>query len=149
MYSIMIINATTCTPSREMWVFPFRALVSLLERNFEWKLQRSIKNIRYEEPFSIESLKESTSKVWFEVYFEVSAKTSIKTRRDWENTLRKLLLTAFSLKLNGFETTHTYYLQNSKYSFHCCIASYEKRCMFREYLTSVNRHTHTHTRWLL
>ncbi len=73
----------------EMWAFPFSCCwslgYSLFERNFESKLQRSIKSTCYEDPFSIESLKESASKTWFEVYFAVSAKTSIKIRRDWEN----------------------------------------------------------------
>ncbi len=82
------------------WSFGY----SLFERNFEWKLQISIKNTRNEEPFSNESLKEPANKVWFEVYFAASAKTSIKIRcdRDWENFNIaidekgwKLLLTAF------------------------------------------------------
>ncbi len=64
----------------------------------------------------------------------------------------QLRVAGFSLKRNGFTTIHTYYLQNSKCSFHCYIASYEKCCICRDYLGTdkrtnkqTDRHTDRHT----
>ncbi len=138
-------------PHVQTWTFPSSCWsfgYSLFERNVEWKLQRSIKNTRYDEPFSIESLKESASKVWIEVYFAVW--------RDWDNFNmvidQKRYVNVFSLPFlwnkNDFTTIHTYNLQNSKCSFYFRIASYEKCCICRDYL-GTDRQTHRHTRKLL
>ncbi len=54
----------TVHTSYEMWALPSVTAYS--------KEIASIKNTRYDEPFSIESLKESASK-WFEVYAAMSA----------------------------------------------------------------------------
>ncbi len=135
--------------SCEMWTFPLSCIASVVKRNFEWKLQRIIRNTHYEEPSSIESLKDSASKVWFEVFCSVNIwiKTSIKNRLteiqdgEWYQNATKRLPTAVSLKLDGFTRIPTYILKISKCSFHCCIVSYEKCCSFWEYRVT-DRHTY-------
>ncbi len=104
--------------------------------------------VRTEEPFSIESLKELASKVWFEVYFAVSAKTSIKSRRDWENfnmvidqkRYENYLSLLFLWDEMVLQLFILYCLQNSKCSFHCCIALIRKTLHFQR--IPGNRQTH-------
>ncbi len=115
-----------CTNHVKCGHFHFGLAYSKEISNESWEKHQ---NIRYE------SLKESASKIWSEVYFAVSAKTSIKLgvtesisidQKRFENYFHSF----FSVTKWFCNYSHIY-LQNSKYSFHCCIAN-----TVREYLVA-------------
>ncbi len=103
--------------------------------------QRSIKNTRYEDPFSIENLKNRQAK------FEVQVLLQCQQKHQSKLGVTEII-SIWQLTKNASKTTsHCFFLRNKmvlqqflekihRISALYSIVSYKKRCIFRDYLVT-------------